>query len=103
MKAWSLSAGVVGACAVLLAARPLRASPDESALRRAGALVWEMTEKRRERSDGRLKRGITPDRVRRMAETTSAALARNRDALAALAPRLAPDSRFAQDVSRFIR
>jgi hypothetical protein len=61
-----------------------------------------MSEKRQEFSDRHTARGVTPEKARRMAESTSALLARNRDALAALLPRLAPDSRFAKDLSRFL-
>lgn len=89
--------------ALLIFARPLRAAPDDTAaLRRAGALLWEMSEKRQEFSDRHTARGVTPEKARRMAESTSALLARNRDALAVLLPRLTPDSRFAKDLTRFL-
>jgi hypothetical protein len=104
MKLLTLSSIVAGACAVLLAARPSRWIPDEAAaLRRAGALLWEMSERHQEFSDGRRARRITPADVKQLTESTAGRLRKNRDALARLLPALAPDSRFAIDLARFLQ
>ncbi len=104
MKLLALTSIVAGACAILLAARPFRAGPDEAAaLRRAGALLWEMSEKHHEFSDRRRARRITPTAVNQLTESTASRLSKNRDALAGLLPALAHDSRFATDLARFVQ
>jgi hypothetical protein len=105
----SRSVAITGALGLLLAALlptpVLRADgPDEAAaLRRAGALLWEMSEKHHEFTDRRIARRVTAEQVRSMAEATAARLSRNRDALAGLLPSLTADTRFAQDLTRFLR
>lgn len=104
MKLLALASIIAGACAVLLSARPFRAAPDEAAaLRRAGALLWEMSEKHHEFSDRRLARRITPAALQQLTQSAAGRLSKNRDALAGLLPALASDSRFASDLSRFLQ
>ena len=94
--------GIVAAFVLLMVTRSLGAEPDDrDALRRAGALLWEMNEMHHEFSDGRIARGVTAEKARRMAESTSSVLARNRDALAALLPKLPAASPFAKNLSAF--
>lgn len=79
------------------------ASPDDAALRKASGLVWDMSEWHHEFRDRRLARGITPAKERALAESAAGKFAAHRDKLAALLPKLPPDSRFATDLARFVQ
>lgn len=73
------------------------------ALERAGALVWEMGDLYWDFANQRIARGMTPDKVARLAARAAGKLADRRDDLAELLPGLDPQSRFAGDVARFVQ
>ncbi len=109
MRVPLLIGAAVMCVAVLLMSRPLRANAavahadDAAAQRRAGALVWEMSEKHHEWRDRRIARKMTPDKVQKLTESTAGTLAKRRDALAKLLPALTPDTKLAKDLSRFLQ
>ena len=87
-----------------LAAVPLHAdeNPPE-VLEKAGAMLGAMKEEGQAYQDSRFKRGgLTPEARAALARKTALRLAGYRDDLAALAPRLHPDTRFAADLGRFV-
>jgi hypothetical protein len=103
MKLLALTLIFAAACALPLVAQQSRSGSDEAAaLRRAGALAWEMSERHHEFSDRRIARRITPEAVARLTDATADNLARLRDGLAKVHPSLTPDSRFAMDLARFL-
>jgi len=99
----SLLIGSVVVAVALVMARSVGAAPDDAVLRKASGLVWDMNEWHHEFSDRRLARGITPDKERALAESVAGKFASHRDKLAALLPKLPPDSRFAADLARFVQ
>ncbi len=76
---------------------------NEAAMKKASALVWDMSEWHHEFSDRRRARGITPDKERALAQSTAAKFAAHRDKLATLVPKLPPEARFTADVARFVQ
>jgi hypothetical protein len=83
-------------------ARSARGGSDDAALRTASGLVWQMTEWRHEFSDRRRARGVTPDEERQLAEAVAGKFASHRNKLAALLPKLTPNTRFATDLAKFV-
>jgi len=97
---------ILGAAVVLTLSRRVdaNAAPDDTAaLRRAGALLWKMSEVHHDFSNRRIARKVTPDKVRKLAVSTATSHAKNRAALAKLLPALKPDTRFAGDVTHFLQ
>lgn len=76
---------------------------NEVAMKKASALLWDMSEWHHEFSVRRLARRITPDKARALAESTAAKFAAHRDKLAALVPKLPPGARFTTDLERFVQ
>lgn len=72
------------------------------ALDKAGALVWEMGDIYWDFGTRHIARGMTPDKVAALAAKAAGKLAARRDDLKALLPDLDPQSRFAQDLERFV-
>ena len=102
MKA-SLLIGVVTVALVPLVARAARRPTDDAALKKASALVWDMSEWHHEFSDRRIARGMTPDKERGLAQATATKFASHRDKLAALIPKLAANAKFTNDLARFVQ
>lgn len=102
MRSSILIGGVVVALGLLLA-RSVRAGSDDAALRKAGGLVWEMSEWHQEFRDRRLARRITPDKERALAESTAGKLAAHRNKLAAVLPKLPAGTRFTTDLAHFLQ
>jgi hypothetical protein len=71
-------------------------------MERAGALVWDMGEMYWDFNNQHIARGMTPEKVKRLAVKVARKMASRRDDLAELLPALAPESPFARDVKRFV-
>jgi hypothetical protein len=104
----SIRIGGVILALTLLVARETRADNglalnNEAAMKKASALLWDMSEWHHEFSDRRLARGITPDKERVLAQSAAAKFAGHRDKLAALVPKLPPGTRFTTDLERFVQ
>lgn len=95
---WRIWGLVVG----LLALPAQGRAGEEEALRQAGALLWEMSEIHHDFGNQHIARGMTPDKVQKMAGKAASRLAAQRNELAELWPRLDPASRLASDVGRFL-
>jgi hypothetical protein len=84
--------------------KPLRKMTDDSAaLRRAGALLWEMNERHNEFGYRRRARGITPAATQKMTDALADRITKHRNALERLLPTLSQDTRFAIGVARFLQ
>lgn len=90
--------GLLGLVASLLSWPGHAASP----LDQAGALLWEMGEIYTDFGYHRLARGMTPEKVERLAGKVAYKLASRRDELAAVLPGLDPESDLTRELKRFL-
>ncbi len=81
---------------------PSPAQSPPAVLEKAGALLGEMKEVAQEYRDTHTLRGKTPAKVDAMASRAARKLARHRDDLADLLPRLNPDTEFAIGLAKFL-
>jgi hypothetical protein len=90
--------GLLGLLASLLSFSSQASTP----LERAGALVWDMGDMYWDFGNQHIARGMTPEKVQRLAVKVASKMTSRRGDLAELLPDLDPESRFARDVKRFI-
>lgn len=107
MKHWFFALSRALGLFSCLSAGPLHADavPSQNPpgiLEEAGALLGEMKELGQEYLDSRYKRGMTPEKLEGLANKTARKLARHRDGLAELLPRLNPATEFAAKLSQFL-